>query len=154
MITSPIAGLSRSLAASMFRDFAEALVIPRKVIYYNAVWLGTCVILLNIFGGIIIGFLFSKEFLPAVQLILPLSIAIFFQGMYQPYNLFLVLKIKGKEWRNIAIICATQNVLLNIILIAHFGIFGASFALLGSMLTWYLSFIFEYNYYKRRIENV
>ena len=48
-----------------------------------------CAILLNVFGGFIIGLLLSKAFLPVVPLLLPMSIAVFFQGMYQPYNLFL-----------------------------------------------------------------
>lgn len=154
LITTPISGLSRSLATSLFRDFAQAREIPKKIIYYNAVWLIACVILLNIFGGFMISILFSKDFLPVVPLLLPMSIAIFFQGMYQPYNLFLVVKIKGKEWRDLAIICAIQNLLLNLILIVYFGIFGACFALLASMFTWYISFILEYRNYLRGIGNV
>lgn len=157
MITTPIAGISRALATSMFRDFSEASQIPKKVIYYNAAWLGMCVIGLNVFGGYIIGILFSREFLPAVPLILPLSIAIFFQGMYQPYNMFLATKSLGIEFRNIAIICSIQNLILNLILIRYFGIYGACLALLGSMITWYFSFIVVYRkflYGKRKMKNI
>ena len=97
MITTPIAGLSQSLSISLFRNFAQLEEIPKKVIYYNADWLIMCAILLNVFGGFIIGLLLSKAFLPVVPLLLPMSIAVFFQGMYQPYNLFLGANVRKIE---------------------------------------------------------
>jgi O-antigen/teichoic acid export membrane protein len=146
MITSPIAGMSRSLATSLFRDFAHASKIPKKVIYYNMVWLGSCVIGLNIFGSYIIDLLFSKNFYPASQLILPLSIAIFFQGMCQPYNVFLGAQMYGKELRNISIIVSFIFLIFNLILIPIFDVFGAALALI---LGYLISFIFQFYYYSK-----
>jgi len=150
MMTDPMVGLSRCLATSLFRDFAQADEIPKKVIYYNVAWLAMCVILINIFGGFLIGFLFSKDFLPVAPILLPLSIAAFFQGMYQPYNVFLGAHMRGKELRNNSIIVAVIFFIGNIILIPTIGIYGAAISLLLGYGTSYN--IYRY-YYKKYLKS-
>jgi len=149
MITNPIAGMSRSLATSLFRDFAHASKIPEKVIYYNMAWLGSCVIGLNIFGSFIIGLLFSKNFLPAAQLILPLSIAIFFQGMYQPYNVFLSSKMRGKWLRSMSIMMSFVNFTSVLILVPILGTIGAAISLILGNSSFFFSSLYYYKKYLR-----
>ncbi|MGB7808534.1 lipopolysaccharide biosynthesis protein [Methanoregula sp.] len=152
MITTPIAGLSQSLSISLFRNFAQLEEIPKKVIYYNAAWLIMCAILLNVFGGFIIGLLLSKAFLPVVPLLLPMSIAVFFQGMYQPYNLFLGAKLCGKWLRNISIIECCINVAATLLLIPLFGTFGAALAILCGYSSFYFGSLYYYKKYRSQLQ--
>ena len=127
-ITAPMVGLSRSLSMSLFKSFVDMNKIPKKVIYYNFLWLAACVMGLVIFGRFIVVTLFTEKFLPAVHLILPLSLAAFFQGMYQPYGMFLGAKGRGRWKRNISIAQAIFNITGNFFFIYYFGIIGAAVA--------------------------
>ena len=147
-IATPMTGLSRALSMSLFKGFVDADKIPKKVIYYNFVWLAACVAGLVIFGKFIVVLLFTEKFLPAVPLILPLALAGFFQGMYQPYNMFLGAKGKGKWMRNISFINMTSNTIGNLILIFYFGAIGAAIA---SMTACAIAFFCYRRYYKKFI---
>lgn len=127
-ITAPMVGLSTSLSMSLFKGFVNTERIPKKVIYYNFLWLAACVAVLTIFGKFIVVLLFTEKFLPTVPLIFPLALASFFQGMYQPYNMFLGAKGKGKWMRNISISQAIFNILGNFFFIYYMGTMGAAIA--------------------------
>lgn len=143
IITSPMALLSRALSTSLFKDFAEKEKISGKVILFNFVWLLCCVVGLVVLGKYIIVVLFSNKYLSVVPLILPLALAGFFQGMYQPYNMFLGAKGKGKELRTVAFINMLSNLFGNFGLIPIFGAIGAGWAsAIACSLAYYL-----YRYY-------
>lgn len=143
IITSPMALLSRALSTSLFKDFAEKEKISRKVILFNFVWLICCVVGLVVLGKYIIVVLFSNKYLSVVPLILPLALAGFFQGMYQPYNMFLGAKGRGKELRTVAFINMLSNLFGNFGLIPIFGAIGAGWAsAIACSLAYYL-----YRYY-------
>ena len=133
VITSPMALLSRALSTSLFKGFANRDRIPRKVILFNFLWLTGCVIGLTLLGKFIVIFLFSDKYLSAASLIFPLALAGFFQGMYQPYNMFLAAHRKGKWMRNMAWMMAAGNFLCNIVLIPIWGAMGAAIASSVSM---------------------
>ena len=59
-ITSPLAMLSQSLSASMFKGFASRNRIPRRVVQLNFLWLLAGVIGLVLFGRFIVVFLFFE----------------------------------------------------------------------------------------------
>lgn len=143
-ITSSMALLSISLSMTLFKDFSHMKQIPKKLIYFNFLWLLCCVLGLEIFGKYIILFLFSDKYLSAATLIFPLAIAGFFQGMYQPYNMFLGAHGKGKWLRNMALIMTCANFFGNIILIPLWGAKGATIAGAIGMMTYYLFGIFYY----------
>jgi len=69
-ITKPMAMLSRSLSTSLFKGFVDKDRIPKKVIYFNFLWLSLCVIGLVLLGKFIVTFFFTNKFLPIVPLIL------------------------------------------------------------------------------------
>jgi len=127
-ITAPMVGLSSALSMSLFKGFVDMEKIPKKVIYYNFLWLAACVAGLTIFGKFIVVLLFTEKFLPTVPLILPLALASFFQGMYQPYNMFLGAKGKGKWLRNISMTQSIFNIVGNLIFIYYWGAMGAAIA--------------------------
>ncbi len=144
-LTSPLAMLSQSLSTSLFKDFASKHQIPKRVIQLNFLWLFVGAAGLVLFGKFIVLLLFTDRFLPVVSLILPLALASFFQGMYQPYNMFLGAKGKGVWMRNMSLIMATTNLIGNIALIPTFGAYGAAVASVLSNLSFYVSCIYYYN---------
>lgn len=148
-MTAPMVGLSRALSMSLFKGFVDMDRIPKKVIYYNFLWLAACVVGLVIFGKFIVVLLFTEKFLPVVPLILPLALAGFFQGMYQPYGMFLGAKEKGKWKRNISISQAIFNVIGNFFLIYYMGAMGAAVASAIATLIAYLGHIRYYYIYKK-----
>jgi O-antigen/teichoic acid export membrane protein len=146
-MTAPMVGLSSALSTSLFKRFVAMDRIPKKVIYYNFLWLVACVVGLTIFGKFIVVLLFTDKFLPVVPLILPLALAHFFQGMYQPYG-FLAAKGKGKWIRNVAHAEAISNIIGNVFLIYFFGAFGAAVA---SAISKFIHWMMLRHYYGRFI---
>ena len=143
-ITSPLAMLSQSLSTSLFKGFASKERIPRRVIQLNFLWLLAGVVGLVLLGRFIVVLLFTDKFLPMVPLILPLALAAFFQGMYQPYNAFLGAKGKGKWLKNMSMTAAAVNVLGNVILVPIWGAMGAAIASVLSRLSSYIMYVFYY----------
>jgi len=149
-MTAPMVGLSGALSMSLFKGFVDMERIPKKVIYYNFLWLAACVAGLTIFGKFIVVLLFTEKFLPTVPLILPLALASFFQGMYQPYT-FLNAKGKGEWIRNIAFAEASFNVVGNFVLIYMYGVIGAAVA---SAIAKFITYILCIYYYRKFIKEV
>jgi len=147
-ITTPMVGLSQALSMSLFKGFVDMKRLPKKVIYYNFLWLAACVVGLTMFGKFIVVLLFTKKFLPTVPLILPLALASFFQGMYHPYNMFLGAKGR-KEIGYSPIITAPINIFGNLIFIPIYGAMGAAVVSLISKMA---ESIILYYYYRRYIK--
>jgi O-antigen/teichoic acid export membrane protein len=150
-ITSPMSSLSQAMSTSMFRDNAHQDRIPKKVFLYNFIWLALCGLGLLILGPFLITMLFGEHFLPVKDFILPLTLAGFFQGMYQPQNMFLGSKGRGKWLRNISISQAIFNLIGNFIFIYYFGVLGAAIA---SMIATFISYLGHVFYYNKYIGNV
>ena len=144
-ITSPMVMLSQSLSTSLFKDFASRERIPEKVIQLNFLWLLVGTTGLALLGRFIVVLLFTDKFLPVVPLILPLALAAFFQGMYQPYG-FLAAKGEGKWIRNVAYAEAISNIIGNVFLIYFFGAFGAAVA---SAISKFVHWMMLKYYYKK-----
>ncbi len=91
-IVSPMVNFSQSLAITKFTDFVDQKRITTKVIFVNFIWLVVCIIGLILLGKFVIHILFGDAFLPAYNLIPLPAIAASFQGMYQPFNMFIEIK--------------------------------------------------------------
>ncbi len=148
ILTTPMVLLSQAFSMSLFKGFADRNRIPRKVIFFNFLWLITCVIGLISLSRFIIVILFSNEYLLAVPLILPLALAGFFQGMYQPYNMFLKAHRKGEWLKKMSFVMGGVNFLGNIILIPLWGAIGAAIASIMGTFIYFLLCIFYYQKYK------
>ena len=151
-ITAPMALLSRSLSITMFRDFAHMERIPKRVVYYNLLWLIACVIGLVALGKYIIVFLFSDKYLSSASLIYPLAVAGFFQGMYQPYNMFLGAHRKGEWLRKAALTIGGINLATNLIFVPLWGAMGAAVASAVSMGFSLCIWLFYYRKYLKELE--
>lgn len=143
-ITYPITILSSALGQSIHKDLAGRKKIPSKIIYYNLLLLVFSILLILSMGKYVILILFSDKFLPSISLILPLSVAVFFQGMYQPYIQYLSANKKGLYQRNAAILSGFCSVLMNIILIPQYGAYGAAVASAISMAVTFSINLFYY----------
>ena len=152
-ITAPMVGLSSALSMSLFKGFVDMDKIPKKVFYYNFLWLSACVAGLVIFGKFIVVLLFTEKFLPTVPLILPLALAGFFQGMYQPYG-FLVAKGKGQWVRNVGFAEACSNIIGNLFLIYMYGAMGAAVATAISKLVHFSGLTYYYFKYTKVREKI
>ena len=149
-ITSPMAMLSQSLSTSLFKGFTEKDKIPKKILYFNFLWLSLCVLGLVLLGKFIVTLFFADKFLPVVSLILPLALAGFSQGMYQPYNMFLGAKGMGKWMRNISFAGSIFNVVGNLIFVICWGVIGIAVA---SAISRLISFSLHFFYYKKYLKN-
>lgn len=143
-LTSPMVALSQSLSASLFKSFIDRKRIPKRIIYFNLIWLSASLIGLIIFGRFIVILLFTEKFLPVVPLILPLALSNFFMGLKETYNIFLSTHGKGVYKRNIAFTVAVVNLLGNIILIPIWGIWGAALATLFGQIIAFTMHVFYY----------
>lgn len=143
-LTSPLAMFSQSLSTSMFKGFANKERIPKRVIQLNFLWLLAGVIGLVVLGKYIVILLFTKKFLPAVPLILPLAIAAFFRGMYQPYGMFSESKGKGQWVRNASLASSIVNFIGNFVLVPLIGAIGAAIATLLGRLTHLCIYLYYY----------
>ena len=144
-LVSPIVMLSQSLSLSLFRDFARMERIPKKAIYFNFLWLVSCVAGVILIGKYVVVLLFSERFLAVAPLAVALALAAFFQGGYQPYNMFLGAHGKGRWMRNMSFLAMILNVVGNIILIPIYGVMGAVIASIVSRLGSCLAYLFYYS---------
>lgn len=147
--TTPISIFSRSLCTSLFKGFAYQDKIPSRVFKINFIWLISISIIYLLIGGFVLEILFSKKYSEAIPLILPMVIANFFMGAFQPYNYFLAVKGKGDQLLKIATSFSIYTIILNLILIPKYYAMGAALANLISIL---INFIFHYFYYWKTIK--
>jgi len=145
-LTLPLAMLSQSLSTSLFKVFASKERIPKRVIQLNFLWLLVGAAGLILLGRFIVVLLFTDKFLPVAPLILPLTLAAFFQGMYQPYSMFFGARGKGKWKRNMSIVASLVNVAGNVMLVPAWGAWGAAVA---SFLSRATSHALHMQYYRK-----
>ena len=93
----------------------------------------------------IIRYLFSIEYLPAVEIMLPLALAFGASGLSKPYALYLMAKGYGKIVRNISIITPVFNIVLNLNLIPVYGISGAAWSAFAAYVLDFILYVFYYH---------
>ncbi|NJE26409.1 hypothetical protein E3E22_07220 [Thermococcus sp. MV5] len=146
-LVSPMVAFSSAFTTTVFREFARKEKIPRKILFYNTLWLIAYTIGIILFGKWIIKLLFTERFLPTYSLASILVIAGFFQGMYQPFGIFFESKGFGKIIRNISYITALVNVLGNALLIPLYGAMGAAVASALSKFIHLVGYLYYYRSY-------
>ena len=145
VIASPMVMGSQALSNSLFKNFSHQNFIPKKVFVYNTLWLIVSITGLYFLADWVVNLIFGNEFSLAGEYAIGLSIAFFFQGLYQPFN-FLSAKSQGKAVRNVAITEAVVNLTGNIILIPIYGVMGAIYT---SIFAKFIHFIGKWYYYKK-----
>lgn len=146
IITAPMSILSQSLITTLFKGFAEKERIAERVMKVNLVWLSGCLLGIILLRRPIVVLFFTDKFSPVAPLILPLSLAAFFQGVYQPYIGF--LSSKGvKQIKYTAYLAGVVSLSGNFILIPLIGTYGAAIAVLLFNFSRYLILLFLYKSY-------
>lgn len=92
------------------------------------------VIGLSILAGPIIKILSSEEFMSGLWVLVIVSVAILFYGIFMQFSLLLNVLKKVKVLNSMWIMMAILNIILNILFIPRFGMIGAAVATLISFL--------------------
>lgn len=129
----PLSHFSTSLSTSLFQRFANEQRINPKVIMGNQIFVTITVVLFIILREPIILYLFSEQYMPTIDLLMPLALAFGFSGLSKPYTLYLMAQKQGKIVRNISILIPTLQTLISIIIIPIYGVLGVA---------WVASFIY------------
>jgi O-antigen/teichoic acid export membrane protein len=124
LICSPMHIFSQSLSNAMYKRFAHLKQIPKALFLINTLGLVIYVLLLYFLGSYLVLHFFGEAYIKTQQYLLPLAVAVVFQGLYQPFN-FLTAQSLGKEIRNIAWMETAINLIGNIIFIPLYGVMGA-----------------------------
>jgi len=144
MLTFPLSHFSTSLATTLFNRFVSQKEINPKVLKINLIVVAVSVSLFILLRRPIVYHLFSPDYLPSVPVMLPLAIAFGFSGLSKPYVLNLMAQGKGKLVRNIMMVIPTVNIILNLILVPIYGIFGAAWSAFIARLLDYALYMFAY----------
>ena len=128
-LTFPLSHFSSALATSMFNRFAVQNRIDFRVIKINIIFVVSSVCIFIFMRRFIILNLFSAEYLPTVDIMLPLALAFGFSSISKPFALFLMARGAGKTVRNISMIIPTLNIILGLLIIPRYEIMGAAWTL-------------------------
>lgn len=120
-----------------------------RVLKYGVACSVPGVIGLSVLAKPIIKTLSSSEFLPAANVLIIISIGVFFYGMFIHFNTLLKILKKVKVLSSIWVLMAILNLGLNFWLIPKFGIMGAAYStslcfLLGALII----ILYSRNYFK------
>ncbi|TVR79917.1 MAG: hypothetical protein EA412_05650 [Chitinophagaceae bacterium] len=153
ILCSPMIMLSQAVASAMFKSFSSRAMIPSKLLWANFLWLSFCIAFLYLAGDFIVTIIFGADFSEVAKYLVPVSIAFFFQGMYQPYN-FLAAKSQGKAIRNVSLAEALINISGNILLIAilDYGVMGAIYTSIFAKMFHYFGMLYYYRLYQRGVK--
>jgi O-antigen/teichoic acid export membrane protein len=123
---------SQLFHANKIDDLKEVAQKSSKLIF----WTTLPLILLYILGGYYILGFFGKVFTTGYYVLIILSIGQFVNASAGSVGYFLDMTGYQKEFRNIVFLGGAINISLNIILIPKFGIEGAAFASMVSIVFW------------------
>jgi|HubBroStandDraft_6_1064221.scaffolds.fasta_scaffold77743_2 O-antigen/teichoic acid export membrane protein len=151
-LSSPIATLSRALAITRFRAFTALDRIPRRIIRWNYGAVIGCSVVLAAIGPFALRLVFPR-YAEAAGLLVPFAALNLFQGLFQPYNMFLASHGRGADLRNTAIAAIAASFIFLIILTPRFGVAGAAWAGVIAMAIDYAVHIYYYRRLRRALGN-
>jgi O-antigen/teichoic acid export membrane protein len=143
-LTFPLTHFSTSIATAMFNRFALQSRISFRVIRVNLFFVIISVLVFIFLRKLIIVNLFSNDYLPTVEIMLPLALAFGFSGLSKPFTLFLMARGDGKTVRNISIFIPSVHIITGILVIPSYGILGAAWTAAGIYLLDLLLFLLAY----------
>ncbi len=142
-LSNPVSSISRALAITRFRAFANVKEVPRRILKWNAIVLIVAALALVIFGSLALKYVFFK-YAESAPLLVPFALYNLFAGLFQPYNTFLAACGRSAYIRNIAIIVTMVSVSGLLLAVPLFGIIGAAWAGAITMLVDYLLHVYYY----------
>ncbi|MCK8827685.1 oligosaccharide flippase family protein [Natroniella acetigena] len=146
--TTPIPTFSEALMSVFYKDLADKEKIPRKILFYNFIWLLLTSLLAATVGGIIFLHIFGESYATTASLFPWFAAVAFLRGLYKPFNSFFGVKGYGRFLKKVAFILTVANVVFNVLFIPLFGIRGA---LLATIFALIIDNVAHYYYYKKLI---
>lgn len=141
-LTAFVLNALNSIAAPKFSelfycgDLDELINIARKsskVVF----WATTPIlIVLILFGKYILGSLFGTEFIAAYGAMVFLIVGQFVNSIAGSTGIFMNMTGRQKEYRNIMALAAALNIVFGLLLVPLYGIMGAAFAGMCSLIFW------------------
>jgi O-antigen/teichoic acid export membrane protein len=147
-ITLPLSLFSTSLSTSLYRKFSKVEKIEKKVLYLNLFWVLFSVSVFIILRKWIVLKLFSEKYLESLQVFVILVIAFGLGGLGKIFTYFLTAKGAGRVIRNISIIDLVVYLILSLILIRFYGIYGVA---VSRLLMFLLDLVLLLFYYRKTI---
>ncbi len=143
-LTEPLSNLSRSMAITRFKNFANQPMVSRAIVRSNLLLLTSGTISLILIGPYLLILIYSNQFAYSTKLLPAFAIAAFFSGLFQPYNAFLSAHGRGGELRNISVFIGILNVASLLFILPRFGAMGAAWMV---AITSAINFTLHYYYY-------
>jgi len=146
-LTLPLSHFSSSLSTSLFNRFARVDMISPRVIRINLIFVIISVSVFILLRKPLIYYLFSAQYAPAIELLLPLSLAFGLSGLSKPYTMFLMANKRGKTVRNISVLIPVIRIIGSIVIIPAFGISGVAWVAFIVYLLDLILFLLAYRRY-------
>lgn len=144
-LTTPMVQASQAISSTLFRNFTSQQKIKTRLIFINAGVLIIIGLLLYFGAPILIRITANARYFGAIPLMFPLVLAGFFQGFYQPFNLFVSAHGQGRWLNQIAIASTIFDVTSCLTLIPLFGLWGACWQSVASRAFWLILCLYNYH---------
>ena len=145
-VSEPMTNLSRALATTRFKAFANAAEVDIRLVRWNIALLAAAAAGLAGIGPFAFVLVFPNKYRNALPLFLPFALSAFFGGLFQPYNVFLTAHGDGRALRNIALSVGAANVVGVPLCAYRYGLAGAAWYAVGSMA---FNFALHLYYYRK-----
>lgn len=150
-LSAPMVMAAQSISSSLFKNFSTQKKLKNRLIIINSSILAVLGIGIYFGAPILIHLAASEKYNAALPLMFPLVLAGFFQGFYQPFNLFVSAHGKGVWTKQISIVGTLFDVISSVLMVSLFGLLGACWQTVASRVFW--SLIYYYNY-RRTIKSL
>ncbi|MFC1888525.1 oligosaccharide flippase family protein [Thermodesulfobacteriota bacterium] len=128
VMATPLVAFSTALSTSLFKRFTSTSRLSNNIIGINAIVIALTSLLLWFGGKFFVLVLFTAEYIEVAALLKFLIISSIFEGLKQPYNVFLGANGHAVWLRKIATSVALTYLVANIILVPSWGAYGAAAA--------------------------
>lgn len=142
-LSQPLLFIPSTIATTHYKEFSTSKSISKKILMTTLGLSGVAVLLLWILVPPFVKFCYGTEFLPVIGINFFVCIGIFMHGMADFYNRFVQASGKGAWLRDASFIVGFATLLANVLLIPHFGAYGAAYSKIVSGFV-YLSTIYVY----------
>ena len=149
--TQPLTFIPATIATTHYKSFSASKGISRKLLMTTIGLSGASVVALWILVPPFIKYCYGEEFMPVVGINFFVCIAVFLHGLSDFYNRFLQANGRGARLRNASFVVGFTTLLANIILIPHYGAYGAAYSRIITGIV-YMSII--YYYYRKTIKEL
>ncbi|MBK9248247.1 MAG: oligosaccharide flippase family protein [Ignavibacteria bacterium] len=142
---APMSMASQSISSSLYKNFSQQNKLKKRLLFINAsvlIFMGVAIY----FGApILIHLVANERYIPVIPLMLPLVLAGFFQGLYQPFNYFVLSQGKGVWTRQISIAGTVFDIVSTVVLVSMYGLIGACWQAVASRVFWAGMMYYNYN---------